>query len=145
MKNFVLCYAVPIPLINWSDVLLMGSDKHNMPGGEVNDGEMPEQTADRVLRGIGITPSLADIRVMGVIQYAKELVHVCHCPFKVGAEREGPAVVGGTFWVPLNEAMKSKQVLHAAKLAVALCRSGLTNWAFVSNDQIIGLNLEGWQ
>ena len=84
MKNFALCYACPVPLINWSNVLLLGTDTHNMPGGEVNDGEMPEQTADRTLRSIGITASLPDIRIMGVIQHSRELVHVCHCPFKAG-------------------------------------------------------------
>lgn len=145
MKYYALCYAVPVPLVGWSQVLLMGSERQNMPGGEVNDGEMPEQAADRLLRKVGITASLPDIRIMGVIQSTHEIVHVCHCPFRVGDEREGPAVIGGAFWVPLEQAMKSKQVLYAAKLAVALCRSGLTNWSFANDGPIVGLNLEGSQ
>jgi hypothetical protein len=145
MKNHVLCYAVPVPFLGWSNVLLMGTDTHNLPAGEMGDDEMPEVAAARVLRNVGITVSLPDTRVMGVIQHTTELVHVCHCPFRVGEEREGPAVVGSAFWVPLEQAMKSEQVLHAAKVAVALSRSGLTNWAFSNNGPIVGLNLEGWQ
>ncbi len=143
MKNYALCYAVPIPFAGWSQVLLLGTDTHNLPGGLVGDDEMPEVAAARVLRDAGITASLPDIRVMGAIQHTSELVHVCHCPFRAG--EDVPAVVGGAFWLPLEHVMKSDIVLHAAKLAVALCRSGLTHWAFSNQGPIVGLNLEGWQ
>ena len=113
----------------------------NLPADEVRDGEMPEQAAYRILQGVGITASLPDTRIMGVVQGEDELVHVCHCPVRGGLR----AITGRAAWLPLEQVMQSPVVLHAAKLAIALCRSGMTKWAFRNNGAIVGLNLEGWQ
>jgi hypothetical protein len=143
MKSFVLAYAAPVPLVGFSDVLLMPS--YRLPGGDISDDVMPEVAANRFLADVGIAASLPDIRIMGVIQHTNELVHVCHCPVRVAGPNE-LAVNGGAFWSPLNEVMKrGSPVPHSIRLAVALCRSGMANWAFTNNEGIVGLNLEGWQ
>jgi hypothetical protein len=129
LKNYALCFAAPVPSVDWTDVLMVDQ---NLPADEVRDGEMPEQAAYRILQGMGITASLPDTRIM---------VHVCHCPVRGGLR----AITGRAAWLPLEQVIKSPVVLHAAKLAIALCRSGMTKWAFRNNGAIVGLNLEGWQ
>jgi len=142
MKNFVLAYVSPT-LVAFSDVLLLPN--FLMPGGEIADDEMPEVAAARFLKEAGLTASLPDIRVMGVIQHKNELVHVCHCPIQVNG-KEDLDLIGDAFWSPLNEVMKQgSPVPHSVRLSVALCRAGLTNWAFTNDGAIVGLNLEGWQ
>lgn len=139
IKNFVLAYAAPM-IAGFSDVLL--TDALLLPGGEISDGEMPEVAAARFLKDVGVTASLPDCRIMGVIQHTGELVHVVHCPVREPA----PAIDVGAHWTPLEQVMKrDSKVTHAVKLASALCRSGLTNWCFTNNGPIVGLNLEGWQ
>lgn len=141
MKNCVLAYASPT-LVAFSDVLLMPSFR--MPGGEIGD-EMPEVAATRFLKEVGLIASLPDTRIMGVIQHKGELVHVCHCPIRVDG-REDLTPKNGAFWSPLNEVMKRQSpVPHAIRLSAALCRAGLTNWAFTNDGAIVGLNLEGSQ
>lgn len=137
MKNFVLAYAAPL-MPGFTDVLL--TDALLLPGGEISDGEMPEVAAERILRGFNVSASLPDCRIMGVIQHGGELVHVVHCPVR------GVTYGEGIRWRPLEEVMKrDSSVIHSIKLACALCRAGLTNWAFTNNGAIIGLNLEGAQ
>ena len=142
MKNRVLAYASPT-LLAFSDVLLMPS--YLMPGGDINEDEMPDVAANRFLAEVGVIASLPDTRVMGVIQHSTELVHVCHCPVHVNC-KEDLVAIDGSFWSPLNEVMKRQSpVPHSIRLSVALCRAGLTNWSFTNNGPIVGLNLEGWQ
>lgn len=141
MKTCVLAFAAPT-LVAFSDVLL--TPNCLMPGGEVGD-EMPEVAAARYLKQAGLTPSLPDIRIMGAIQHTSELVLVCHCPVRVRG-REDLAIQGEVFWSPLNEVMKrGSPVPHSIQLSAALCRAGLTNWAFTNDGPIVGLNLTGWQ
>ena len=139
IKNFVLAYAAP-RIAGFSNVLL--TDALLLPGGEISDGEMPEVAAVRFLADVGVKASLPDCRIMGVIQHAGELVHVVHCP----AWEAAPSIDVGAHWMPIEQVMKrDSKVTHAIKLASALCRAGLTNWAFTNNNAIVGLNLEGWQ
>src|SRR4029077_1819276 len=102
----------------FSDLLL--TNALMLPGGEISDGEMPEVAAARFLKDVGVTASLPDIRIMGVIQHVGELVHVCHCPTRDIVHGDGAA------WFPLSDVMRrGSTVPHSTQLASALCRAGL--------------------
>ena len=141
MKLFVLCHAFNVQGRPLETVVLQSTGgRINLPGGPVQDGEMPEVAAQRYLRAIGIEPSLPDIVSVGALQYAQETIVCCQCPWKGTAVIKDP----GLTMLP-REITASEQVPPVMRVVIPMLRAGLKGWLVGSHDTLIGVNLEGWQ
>lgn len=140
MKLFILCHAFSVPQHLDDRVVLQNTGgRVNLPGGPVQDGEMPEVAAQRYLRTIGIEPSLPDIVVVGALQYTEETILCCQCPVKGPLNFRDPGC-----WLLPREITASEQVPPAMKVVIPMLRAGLKGWLVGSHDKLIGVNLEGW-
>lgn len=139
MKLFILCHAFSVQHLSDVVVLQDTGGRINLPGGPVEDGEMPEVAAQRYLRAIGIEPSYPDIVIVGALQYAQEQILCCQAPWKGQSEITAP----GLTMLP-REITASEQVPPAMKLVIPMMRAGLKGWLVGSHDKLIGVNLEGW-
>jgi hypothetical protein len=141
MRTFILCHAFNVRGRPLDTVVLQDTGgRLNLPGGPYQDGEMPEIAAQRYLRAIGIEPSLSDICIVGALQYAEETILCCQCPWKGQAILKEP----GLTMLP-REITASRQVPPAMKVVIPLLRAGMKGWLVTSHENLIGINLGGWQ
>lgn len=146
MKLFVLCHVHQVPQASIAAINLVliqdTGGRHNLPGGPIQDGEMPEIAAQRYLRALGVEPSLPDICIVGSLQYAEETILCCQCPCKGVL----PALLpNNAEWVTPREISQSDKIPPAMKVVIPLMRAGMKGWLATSHDTLIGVNLEGWQ
>jgi 8-oxo-dGTP pyrophosphatase MutT (NUDIX family) len=140
MKQYVLCLATAIPHIDTQTVVLVERVKQdwqlgrlNLPGGEIEEGELPEGAAVRELEEeTSIRASLIDTKVMGVLDCPKCKVFVCLCPYRQwfnGGEQSAKQMEEQPIHViPWRQVKDDPRLIPNLNIIIPLCNSRLTGW-----------------
>lgn len=150
IQQYVLCYAHPLPHMWWPEVLLIEkkkpvwqSNRYNLPGGKIEDGETPHDAAERELfEETGI--QCKETKLLGQLEGPDFVVYVMYCAFNslCGLNRSETKTDEWVFWFPLEDALRSKKLIDNLRIIIPLCRSGVTGWTIreASGDLLVAVS-----
>lgn len=143
MKRYVLAFAHMIPSDGANNLVLIERKKAdwqqgklNLPGGSVNDGELPEAAAFRELREeTGIVAAKPDIKLLGSITGGSSgwWVDVCFCPYRRwfdGAEQAPRTLTdeGEIVSMPWRNAMHDPRLIPNLRIIIPFCQARAEGW-----------------
>lgn len=144
MKEYALCYVE-----HQGSVLLIQKIKpewqkglFNLPGGSIEEGETPEQAADRELYEEAGVPSV-HVYPIGVIQGQKWRVHVIGC-VSHHPEMWKQKTAEPVFWLPIREALGHKNLIPNLQIIIPLAAQGVRGWTLTDPDSVPGDYFKLW-